>query len=79
MPAELAGDVVAVTGTTNADDATAIAEWLFSDAAGTTIDLGGCTHLHGAVLQVLLQARPALAALPADPYLRQLLAGLHVG
>ena len=31
------------------------------------VDLSACTHLHTALLQLLLAARPKLASPPADP------------
>lgn len=75
MPVELRGALVVVTGEADLDDAAALDEWFVAGDAGTA-DLGGVTHLHGACLQVLLEHRVPVTALPADPVLRQLLSGL---
>jgi hypothetical protein len=32
------------------------------------LDLSACEHLHTAVLQAILQLRPNISALPADPF-----------
>lgn len=47
---------------------------LLQDNPTAAIDLHGCTRLHLAVAQVLLAARRPIAALPADPFLRDLFA-----
>jgi hypothetical protein len=39
-----------------------------------TVDLSGCRHLHGAVLQTLLAFVPKIEGVPEDPLLRRLLA-----
>ena len=36
----------------------------------TKVDLAACTHLHAAVLQVLMAARPFIDKWPQDPELR---------
>lgn len=43
------------------------------------VDLGRCSHLHTAVLQVLLAARPVLAAPPEDGFLARHVAPLLAG
>jgi hypothetical protein len=45
--------------------AEALLEWLQKNSAAD-VDLAACTHLHPANLQVLMAARPVIAAWPAD-------------
>jgi hypothetical protein len=42
------------------------------------VDLGQATHLHAAVVQLLLAFRPPLVALPGDPFLLAFLTPLLV-
>ena len=53
------GDVVSV------EDAEPLLAWLHEHPR-TRVNLATCTHLHAAVLQVLMAARPAVAAWPAN-------------
>lgn len=57
------------------EEAMEVQEWLGRHKA-PRIDLSACTHLHTAVLQVLMAARPQLAAAPEDPFLRRWVAPL---
>ena len=41
-------------------------EWLQTHPQGK-LDLSSCVHLHAANLQVLMAARPSVAAWPRDP------------
>lgn len=45
--------------------------WAWMVQGPAQVDLRTCTHLHAAVLQVLLAARPGIVAWPDDPELRQ--------
>ncbi|MBV5310924.1 hypothetical protein [Chromatium okenii] len=45
------------------EDAESLLEWLLKHPRGQ-LDLTACTHLHAANLQVLLAARPKIAAWP---------------
>ncbi|WP_419900916.1 hypothetical protein [Roseomonas sp. USHLN139] len=36
------------------------------------VDLGGCSHLHAAILQILLALRPTILVPPEDAFLRRL-------
>lgn len=47
------------------EDAEGLLAWLQSHPKGT-LDLSRCEHLHAANLQVLMAARPAIAAWPTD-------------
>lgn len=77
MPVDLDGDVVTLRGEVDLDDATQVAEWVFSGAAAA-IDLAATLHLHGAALQALLIARVPVVAPPRDPFIAQLVASLLV-
>ncbi len=50
------------------EDALPLLEFLRVSAA-PEVDLSACTHLHTALLQLLLAARPRLVSPPADPTL----------
>lgn len=58
-----------------AEEAETLLEWLQKHPKAK-VDLAAVSHLHPANLQVLLAARPALAAGPADPGLAQWLAAV---
>lgn len=57
------------------EDALPLLDFLKGSAA-PEIDLSACTHLHTALLQLLLAARPRLATPPADPTLARWVAPL---
>ncbi len=59
------------------EDALPLLEFLKVSAA-PEIDLSACTHLHTALLQLLLAARPRLASPPADPTLARWVAPLLI-
>lgn len=56
-------------GVVSVDDAEALQNWLQKHPKGR-IDLSECTHLHAADLQVVMAARPVIAAWPAAADLR---------
>ncbi len=55
-------DVVSV------EDAEALLQWVLANPKGK-LDLARCTHMHTAVLQVLLALRPPVSAWPKEPLL----------
>lgn len=55
------------------EDALPLLEFLQAHRAAK-VDLGPCTQLHTAVLQVLLAVRPKIAALPQEAFLARWLA-----
>jgi hypothetical protein len=57
------------------EDALPLLEYLKANAA-PEVDLSACTHLHTALLQLLLAVRPRLASPPADPTLARWVAPL---
>ncbi len=50
------------------EEAEILLEWLHKHPKGK-VDLSSCQHLHSAVLQVLMAARPSILALPSDALL----------
>lgn len=52
-------------GIVTVDDAEELMAWLQAHPHGM-LDLAECTHLHAACLQVLMAARPTIAAWPDD-------------
>lgn len=70
-----AGGTARFEGVCAVDEALPLAEWL-EEAAEPRVDLGACTELHTALLQLLLAARPAVAVPPEDPFLRRWVAPL---
>ena len=57
-----------LSGLCTAEDAEPLLE--FFAAGGDRVDLGKCEHLHAAVLQLLLAARPGITGTPA-PFVRE--------
>jgi len=47
------------------EEAEGLLEWLQANPKGK-VDLAACTHLHAANLQVLMAAKPNIAAWPED-------------
>jgi hypothetical protein len=47
------------------EEAEALLEWL-QKKSNARVDLAACTHMHPANLQVLMAAKPAIHAWPAD-------------
>lgn len=68
MPVRFDSDLARFEAACTVEDALPLAEWLEA-AAAPRVDLSACTELHTALLQLLLAARPALAAAPADVFL----------
>lgn len=70
MPAEFESDRAVLSGLCGAEAAEPLLGWLI-DHPGGPVDLSRCRHLHAAVLQVLLAARPEIAGEPRDAFLRE--------
>ena len=68
MPLNFVGDTVAADGAASVEDALILLEFLQSHP-NTKVDLGSCTHLHTAVLQVLLAAMPQIVTPPREAFL----------
>lgn len=70
MPIAFEGPRAVFSGICGAESAEPLLAWLLEEK-NPTVDLAGCRHLHGAVLQVLLAARPEISGTPEDPFLRE--------
>lgn len=68
MAFSFAEDVAIADGACVVEDALTLLEFLQSHG-NAKVDLGSCTHLHTAVLQVLLATRPKIVALPQERFL----------
>ena len=75
MPMTLTRAVATLSGVVTVDDAEPLAQWL-RDTPRPKVKLAGCTHLHTAVLQALLAARPAVTSAPVEPFLARWVAPL---
>ena len=64
------GGRVELSGRCSIEDAEVLLRHLIADPR-RSIEWSTCEHLHCAVLQVLLAARPLAHGTPADPFLRQ--------
>lgn len=78
MPIRYEGDLARFEGACAVDEALPLAEWL-ETAGNARVDLAACAALHTALLQLLLVARPAVAAPPEDAFLRRWVAPLLAG
>jgi hypothetical protein len=65
-------DVIRLEGECWVEDAEPLADLL--RAGGRTVDLSGCTRLHGAVAQALLAFAPSLEGAPRSEFLARHLA-----
>lgn len=66
MPIEYRTDRAVFAEAVGVEDAEDLLRWL-ADNGCPTVDLSACTHLHPANLQVLMAAKPGIAAWPRDP------------
>ena len=65
MSLDFVEETAIVGGATAVEDALTLLEFLQSRSSAK-VDLSSCTHLHTAVLQVLLAGRPEIVALPEE-------------
>jgi hypothetical protein len=71
-------NVVSLRGVCGVEEAEALLDWLQAHPKGR-VNLQACEHLHTALLQVLLAARPPVSESPADVFLRDRVATLFAG
>lgn len=69
MPIEYKKNQALFRDIVSVDEAEGLLEWLQNKPAAR-VDLGACTHLHPANLQVLMAANSRIAAWPNDANLR---------
>lgn len=68
MPIRYDADLARFEAACTVEDALPLAEWLEATAA-PRVDLSACTELHTALLQLLMAARPVVAAGPEEAFL----------
>ncbi|HZV60939.1 MAG TPA: STAS domain-containing protein [Methylophilaceae bacterium] len=69
MPIEYKPDVARLVGKCTIDETSAFYEWLQKYPQGK-VDLSDCEYLHMSLLQLLMAAKPAIAANPNNPFLQ---------
>jgi hypothetical protein len=72
MPIRTLKKHAVLEGHVSVEDAETLAAWL-REQKKPAVHLGGCEHVHAAVLQVLLALKPTVVAAPADPWLKSAL------
>lgn len=70
--------VIELTGRCTAEDAEALQRHLLA-APGAPVEWQACEHLHSAVAQVLLAARPPMHGTPQDDFLANHIAPILAG
>jgi hypothetical protein len=78
MPLVFTGARVRFEEVCTVEDALPLLEFLKGSDA-PEVDLSTCTYLHTALLQLLLAARPGMAAPPTDPALERWISPLLSG
>jgi hypothetical protein len=79
MTVRVADDgAVVLEGACPVGDADAVARFLLLDPAAS-VDWRACDHLHTAIVQVLLAARPAMLGPPRSSFLREWVAPVLSG
>jgi len=68
MALRLDGDTLHLEATCGVEEALALLEWL-GGAQPHAVDLRACSHMHTALLQVLVACRPRIVAPPEDDFL----------
>jgi len=70
MPIRYDGAVARFEGACGVEEALPLSDWLLANA-DARLDLGPCTELHTAVLQVLMAARRPVDVAPEDEFLKR--------
>jgi hypothetical protein len=70
VPIEYKRNHALFSGIASVDEAEGLVEWLLKKATAAKVDLGACTHLHSANLQVLIAAKSHITVWPSDANLR---------
>jgi hypothetical protein len=70
MSIDYSGDTATFIDIVSVEEAEGLLEWLQTHHRAA-LDLSSCRHLHAANLQVLLAARPTIAAWPEEENLAQ--------
>ncbi|WP_448190797.1 hypothetical protein [Azospirillum sp. sgz301742] len=70
MPIRFDGAVARFEGACSVEEALPLSDWLLA-TPDARLDLGPCTELHTAVLQVLMTARRPVETPPEDAFLKR--------
>ena len=70
-----ADGVIQLQGDCPLEDAEALLQRLSRDPSAK-VDWTACTHIHTAVVQIMIAARPPVVGSPTDHFIRRHLAGL---
>ena len=70
MPIRFDGSTARFEGVCSVEEALPLSDWLLA-TADARLDLGSCTELHTAVLQVLMAAGRPVAVPPEDAFLKR--------
>lgn len=65
MPLTYQGDVASFVDVVGVEEAEGLLQWLQEHPEGTA-DLSACTHLHAALLQILMAGAVAVSSWPRD-------------
>ena len=77
MPIELKKTVAVCHDVCSVEEAETLLTW-FLDTPSGKVNLKHCTHLHTAIVQVLMVVKPAISALPDDAKLQTLIHAIGV-
>ena len=72
MTVTLNGSMIHLDGDCRVEEAETLLQLLQSEP-DRSVDVSSCVHLHGAVVQVLLELAPQIQGAPDDPFLRDML------
>ncbi|RAH99008.1 hypothetical protein DLJ53_25620 [Acuticoccus sediminis] len=72
MPIRFLNAMALCEGDCGADEAEPLRAWL-ARRRTSLVDLAGADHVHTAVVQVILAARPIISSEPKDPFLCEVL------
>jgi len=70
MPIKFIDAVARFEGQCRLEEANLLFEWLEQNP-GAKIDMADCEHIHTALMQILMVAKPEVLAPPAHQFLRQ--------
>lgn len=70
MPIALTDDRAVLSETCVIEEADSLLAWI-KEHPGGVVDMERCNHMHAAILQVLLAARPTFGSPPEDAFLKE--------
>lgn len=70
MPIEYQQNCIVLSGICTVEEAEGLHAWLL-EHVGSQVDLAQCEHMHTAIVQLLLRAKPTVIAQPQEPFFRK--------